>query len=152
MAVLDDELPPAEGWAARVGWRLSFDRDGLILDAHCLHPADKKPLLLTAEVDSYRALPPAWRFVDPETRVATPAATPSRDPVGSRSSVIHSVGVICAHFSRTAYKEYKDNAPHGGTWTLAHWAQVREGVQAHTIAEMLAVIEQHLRWSKGRVG
>ena len=151
MAVLDEELPLAQAWASRNGWQLSFDQETLTLDAHGVHPADRNSLLLTAEFDGYRALPPAWRFVDPETREATARATPTRDPVaGKRASVIHGVGVICAHFSRTAYAEYRPGAPHGN-WTLSAWDQVGEGVQAHSVAEMLAVIGHHLSYSKGRL-
>jgi hypothetical protein len=152
LAVLEEELPPAEAGAFRHGWRLSFDQEHLVLDAHGVHPADRAPLLLTAEFDGYRALPPAWRFVDPETREATAQATPTRDPVaGKRASVIYGVGVICAHFSRTAYAEYRPGAPHSN-WSLAAWDQVEEGVQAHTVAEMLAVIMHHLSYSRGRLG
>ncbi len=152
LAVLAEELAQAERWAARHGWRLSFDEEHLVLDAHGVHPADGGTLLLTAEFDGYRALPPAWRFVDPETREATVRATPSRDPVaGKRASVIYGVGVICAHFSRTAYGEYQPGAPHSN-WSLLAWDGVEEGVQAHTVAEMLAVIDDHLRYSQGRLG
>jgi len=149
LAVLDEELPPATAWASRYGWSLSFDRETLVFDALGVHPVDRGPLLLTAEFDGYRALPPAWRFVDPETREATARATPTRDPVaGKRASVIYGVGVICAHFSRTAYTEYRPGAPHNN-WSLTAWDQVEEGVQAHTVAEMLAVIGHHLSYSKG---
>ena len=151
LAVMDEELAVAEPWGQAHGWQIILDRERLVLDAYSRHPADRAPLLLTAEVDAYRALPPAWRFVDPETRQATPLATPSRDPLpNGKSSVIYGVGVICAHFSRTAYSEYHQGGPHN--WALTNWDQVTEGVQAHTIAEMLAVIHYHLGYSKGRLG
>ena len=151
VAVLDEELPQALAWAARHGWELSFDQEALVLDARCAHPADDNPLLLIAEFDGYRALPPAWRFVDPETREATARATPTRDPVvGNRASVIYGVGIICAHFSRTAYAEYRTGAPHSN-WALSAWDKVVEGVQAHNVAQMLAVIGHHLTYSKGRL-
>lgn len=151
LAVVGEELVVAERWAQAHNWQISLDRQRLVLDVLALHPVDRQPLLLTAEVDAYRALPPAWRFVDPVSREATPAATPSRDPLpNGKSSVIYGVGVICAHFSRTAYSEYQSGGPHN--WSLTTWDHVTEGVQAHTIAEMLAVIHYHLSYSKGRLG
>ena len=144
LAVLDDEYPPAEVWGGKHGWVLSLDRDALIVDAATAHPVDGGPLLLIAGVDGYRELPPSWRFVDSESREVTPTSTPSREG----SSVIHSPGVICAHFSRTAYKGYDQAAPHD--WELASWDAPQEGVQAHTLAEMLSVIDRHLKCSTGR--
>jgi hypothetical protein len=151
LAHLADELPPAEQWAKAAGWQLQLDADELVLEAATIHPVDHQPLLLLAGVDSYRALPPSWRFADPETKIATPRATPSRESVHGAASVIYGVGVICAHFSRTAYKGYDPGAPHDWGGMLS-WESVSEGVQAHVLAEMLAVIDQHLRFSKGRLG
>ncbi len=152
LAHLAHELPPAEQWAAAHGWELRVDTDVWTLEAATIHPADRQPLLLFAGIDSYRALPPSWRFVDPETKMPTREATPSRDPVHGSASVIYGVGVICAHFSRTAYKDYNADAPHDNWGGMLQWDSVTEGVQAHNLAEMLAVIDQHLRHSKGRLG
>lgn len=152
LAHLAEELPPAERWAAANGWELHFDEDELLIEAATVHPVDRQALLLVAGVDSYRALPPSWRFVDPATKLPTGWATPSRDSVNGQSSVIYGVGRICAHFSRTAYKEYDPEAPHGPDWGgVLNWDSVTEGVQAHDLAEMLAVIDRHLRHSKGRL-
>jgi hypothetical protein len=152
LAHIADEMPPAHRWAAANGWELLFDEEALLLEAATVHPGDLEPLLLLAGLDSYRALPPSWCFVDPETRVATARATPSRDEVNGKASVIYGVGVICAHFSRTAYKDYNPEAPHGDWGGMLRWDSVTEGVQAHVLAEMIGVIDQHLRHSKGRLG
>ncbi|MGQ0678173.1 MAG: hypothetical protein ACT4OM_00690 [Actinomycetota bacterium] len=152
LAVLEEELEAAQGWAARNRWTLAFNEKDLVLAAMRAHPVDNGQLLLEASCDQYRALPPAWRFVDPETREPTAASTPRGDSFKGRASVIHSVGVICAHFSRTAYKQHHEAGPHDAWGELTSWEEVKEGVQAHTIAEMLAVINQHLQWSKGRRG
>lgn len=106
-----------------------------------------RPVRLFAEVDGYPALPPAWRFVDPDTGEPTAATTPNRGDRNGQSSIIFGVGVICAHFSRTAYTG-GPNPPHSD-WPLSQWADVTGGVQAHTLAEMLAVIDDHLQWSTG---
>lgn len=145
LAVIDDELPSARRWAEQNGWDVTFDAATLILDAHGSHPADRRPLRLTAGVDGYRALPPSWRFVDPATGEATAATTPNRGIRQGQSSIIYGVGVICAHFSRTAYA----GGPHAADWEASQWEEITGGVQAHNLAQMLAVIDDHLHWSTG---
>lgn len=147
--ILTTELVEAELWARRHGWRLEVAAPKLVVRAHMPHPADDKPLLLHGEFDGYRVLPPAWLFLDPDTETPTPHAWPSAGPVGDQASIFHSVGVLCAHFSRKAYTA--EHGPHdwGG---LTHWTQVRDGIHAETVAEMLAAIAVHLRYSPGRMG
>lgn len=146
-AVLDDEFPAAQAWGAAHGWELTVDLESMTIDGRSEHPADRRPVRLLAGVDGYPALPPSWRFVDPVTGVPTAETTPARGSRAGRSSVIHSVGVICAHFSRTAYEA----GPHGRDWDLAGWRDVAGGVRADTLAQMLAVIHEHLGWSPGWV-
>jgi len=117
LAVLADELAVAGEWADDNGWQLDFEKDLLTLYASRGHPAGCGPLLLEGLCDGYRALPPAWRFVDPASRLPTPGTTPSRGQINGKSTILHSVGVICAHFSRTAYKQYA-GGPHGN-WESA---------------------------------
>src|SRR5688572_8758832 len=100
LAVVEEELGSADAWARRHGWEITFDHQELLLLATSYHPADQRELLLEGRVDGYRALPPAWRFIDPETKEPMARSTPRGDSVNGRSSVLHGVGVICAHFSR----------------------------------------------------
>ncbi len=145
LAVVEEELLPAGRWADRNGWELVFDAATLTLDARGAHPADGKPVRLTAGVDGYRALPPSWRFVDPVSGEATAATTPDRGVRLGQSSIIYGVGVICAHFSRTAYA----GGPHAADWKASQWEDITGGVQAHNLSQMLAVIDDHLHWSTG---
>jgi len=148
LAVLAEQFPPARRWGEHNGWELDLDTSTLTLDGRRTHPADGRPVRLLAGVDGYPALPPSWRFVDPATGQPTAATTPNRGSRNGQSSIIYGVGVICAHFSRTAYAGGPTPGPHAD-WQLSQWADVTGGVQAHTLAEMLAVIDDHLRWSTG---
>lgn len=148
LAVIDEEFGPAQRWGERHGWELNFDQATVSLDARGSHPADGRPVRLNAGVDGYRALPPSWQFVDPATGEATAATTPNRGTRNGQASIIYGVGVICAHFSRTAYAEGPVPGPHSD-WLLAQWDDVTGGVQAHTLAQMIAVIDDHLHWSTG---
>lgn len=146
--VVEAEVDGARRWAERHGWDLALGA-GLLLDVRMLHPADSGRLLLRGAFDGYRALPPTWLFLDPETEEMTAGAWPSPGPVGGQASIFHSVGIICAHFSRRAYTV--ENGPHewGG---LTNWANVREGIHAENVGEMLAAVAAHLRHSPGRIG
>lgn len=147
--VLASEFEKATSWIARRGWRAKIGGDGLTLDVHMAHPADGGELLLRGRFDGYRAIPPLWNFLDPASGNVTADAWPAPGPVGGGSSIFHSLGVICAHFSRTGFEV--QGGPHewGG---LTNWTAVDEGVHAETVAEMLSVFHTHLRHSPGRLG
>ena len=147
--VLEAEVEVAHAWADRHGWRLEPGPGELVLTVRMLHPADRGWLLLRGEFVGYRALPPIWWFLDPDTEEPTAHAWPSAGPVDGQASMFHSLGVICANFSRKAYTV--EGGPHdwGG---LTNWANVREGIHAENVSEMLAAIATHLRASRGRMG
>lgn len=147
LAVLAEQFPPARDWGEHNGWELDLDTSTLTLDGRGSHP-DGGAVRLLAGVDGYPALPPSWRFVDPATGQPTAPTTPNRGSRSGQSSIIYGVGIICAHFSRTAYAGGPTPGPHAD-WQLSQWADVTGGVQAHTLAEMLSVIDDHLRWSTG---
>jgi hypothetical protein len=106
-----------------------------------------EPYLLEGLFDDYRTLPPTWRFLDPrDGRDVGPAAYPR--PLGP--SVVHSQGLVCAHFSRLAYDEH--GGPHGNWNGTAAWQQPVEGTVALHMAAMLARLTWEVRYnSAGRM-
>lgn len=147
--VLAAEAGSSGSWAARHGWQLDLNADALVLTVRMRHPADEECLLPRGDFAGYRALPPTWLFLDPSTEELTPHAWPSPGPVNGQPSIFHSAGIICASFNRMAYNV--EGGPHewGG---LTNWANVREGIHAENVGEMLAAIATHLRHSPGRMG
>jgi hypothetical protein len=149
--ILLEESVGADAWAARNGWLLEWDFDALTLRAQTSHPADGLDLYLSGSFDDYRALAPDWLFTTGDRATVTAAAWPAGGNIHGQSSIMHSVGVMCAHFNRRAYREFK--GPHADGWgSSQQWLDVSEGVQARTIADMLAVIDAHIRVSPGRMG
>lgn len=137
--------------AERHGWTLDIDAECRRLTASIDHPVAGVGLLqLEADLDGYRAVPPAWRFVDPETGHVTKRAfpKPGSGPHGS-GSIFHSKPVICAPFNRLAYQAH--DGPHSDWSGPANWLNVTGHVVAHTLGEMLSVINLHLRVSPGRM-
>lgn len=144
----EDELPKAEEWARRHGWKLHADPEQLRLEVRTVHPADGKPVLIVASFDGYKAVPPTWRLIDPESLETTPSSFPRAGPVNGQASIFHeSQRVLCAQWSRLAYGEH--SGPHGNWGPETGWLTVRDGNHAETVAEMLSIIRVHLNASPG---
>lgn len=161
-AYVAEEMAAAEAWATRCGYDLSYDADALTISLPLLG-ADPgggdggERYLLTGVLDDYRAVPPAWRFVHPDTAADIgPPAYPAGPNPNPRGSTLFTTGgptgaVICAHFNRLAYAEHDGIHPDWGppnNWlTLPPSAYTR----AETIGDMLARIELEVRESPGRM-
>ncbi len=157
--VVETEMEPALSWAARHGWELQLDASALRLTALMAHPADKHPLALVADLNGYRGVPPAWEFVDRETRArdrhAFPKGAPLFAPPGQKASIFteyQGTPVVCAPFNRLAFAD--GTGIHGNWGASSGWLSlIVDGgdiVRASTLGEMLATIELHLRVSPGR--
>jgi hypothetical protein len=145
-ALLADELPAAEALAKRMGWEITFNKDLLRVDVQVKHPKTGHLLLLDADLAGYRAVPPAWQFLEPKTREAVKNAWPAAAPVQGKSSIFHGA-LICAPFNRLAFKDLQ--GPHNDWGGPTAWLDVKGTVFAANLAEMLQVIRLHLSVSPG---
>ena len=132
------ELDGARAWADRHDWILDWDEDRLVLRGATYHRPLHRVVELSARCDGYKALPPAWRFVRPGTEDLDPAWFPRIALI----AMVDETPVICAPWNRLAYGDH--GGPHGG-WSGAGWLQNAEGTTAHTIPDMLELIDAHLR-------
>jgi len=138
-AVLAEEIPAVLAWAmSRPGWTAEFDEVALHLTVRTSHPATNLPLRLQADLAGYRAVAPAWCFLDAEHGevTGTPFPQPGAHPLVP-GSIFHPNRVICAPWNRLAYQEY--GGPHGDWGALTGW----------TVADMLCQVELHLAVSPG---
>jgi hypothetical protein len=151
-ALIEGEAAGIEAWAARHGWSVEVDRVRLGLAATVPLPADGSLLVVLADLRGYRALPPAWRFIDPLTGQSGPSAFPSAGTLpGGKGSIFHSNAVLCAPWNRLAYQD--EGGPHDDWAGATNWLNVEGDVtRARNIAEMLSAIDVHLRHSPGRMG
>jgi hypothetical protein len=149
LALVQAERSGAEAWAQRNGWEIEFLLDRCQLKGSTKHPADAKPLWLTADLSGYKAIPPAWRFVNREG-VEEKSAYPAPGPVHGKASIFHSNPVICAPFNRLSYKD--GDGPHASDWGDAvRWSSISgDFATPKTLADMLMVIDTHLAFSPGR--
>ena len=148
--LVQTEEPVVLSWARRNGWRVTIDVDRLQIAAEVIHPNDDTTLFLNADLNGYRAIPPAWRFVDGNGIVTKSAFPAAGSVVGGKSSIFHPNLVICAPFNRLAYKEA--DGPHADWGESTGWFDVTgDFAKAYSIAEMLSIINIHLRFSPGRM-
>lgn len=144
-ATVEDELEAARALAKRRGWTLWWDAEHLQLDLACFHPACGRLLEVRGTFDSYKALPPTWVFVAPNT---SEQGSPNF-PRGGAESIFHPSLVICAPWNRLAYGD--SGGPHSD-WQLTQWLTNAAGFSsARTIADMISAIDYHLRRSPGMV-
>ncbi len=146
-ASVEAELEAARAWAVRHGWIMDWDPEKLTLRATTYHRPVSRLVEVVAEADGYRAVPPAWKFVQPGTDAADRSAFPAAGTSPGIGSIFHSNPVICAPWNRLAYVEH--GGPHDNWSGPSSWLQVRDVTTAHTIADMLSALDVHLRASPG---
>ena len=147
-ASVGEEMAAAQAWARRHDHELDFDETELRLAIELFGAAKadgvRERYLLTGYFDDYRAIPPAWTFVHPDTRAEVgPPAFPQPAPGRIQSSIFLTSGalgaVICAPFNRLAYSEL--GGPHGDWGSQTNWLHAApDYTRAETIADMLARI------------
>jgi hypothetical protein len=147
-----DQIPAALAWAKRLGLELRYDDDRLLLHLRLEAPAATpemvpEPYLIQGELEDFDVLPAIWRFLDPRSGADVGLAGYPR-PEGS--SVLHTNGLICAPWSRLAYKT--EGGPHEDWGTMTDWKTPRPPyTQALTIPDMLDRLYRETRRSKGRM-
>lgn len=138
-AAVELELDGARAWATRHDWILEWDPERLLLRAATYHRPLHRLLEAYADCDGYKAVPPAWRFVRPGTDDLDAAWFPRLALI----AMVEETPVICAPWNRLAYGEH--GGPHANWSAAGSWLQINEGTLAHTIPDMLELINAHLR-------
>ena len=145
-ASVAEEMAAVLAWARRSGLELDFDESELSLAVELMGAVGvndvRERYALRGVFNDYRAIPPAWTFVHPDTGsdVGPPAFPKS---AGNQSSIFISGGrlgaVICAPFNRLAFAEL--GGPHDNWGAQTNWLNAGAGyTRAETIADMLARI------------
>lgn len=152
-AELAVELPVLQERAQRAGWEISIDIAKLILEVRLTHEMTGQPFILRGYLDGYKAIPPAWEFIDPDTGEEGTAAAypepPNPAPGGSALFIRANPRerLICVPCNRLAYGDHK--GPHSN-WALTNWT--RETPSYLTLCEMVNRINVDLQASRGSWG
>lgn len=152
LAWVDQELPGALALAERRGFGLDWCADELVCRVTWTQPSTGRHFYLLGEFRDYRELPPLWSFTDSTFKQRGPKFMPkSHNPPKGLGTVFHPACCICAQFNRRAYGEL--NGPHKDWGGPAQWLNTAGGrVQAHTLGEMLAVIDRDMHYTQGAQG
>lgn len=154
------ELPAARAWADRNRLSISWEEEELALCLRLEGPGRNagtiERYLLVGRFDEYKALPPAWTFVHPDTEEPLgPPAFPRSTKGYRRSGLFINSGregaVICAPFNRLAFKQ--EDGPHEDWGAPSNWENAARSGQVHAteIGPMLSVIHQVVGRSAGRM-
>jgi hypothetical protein len=153
-AVLAEELPALEARAARAGWGYAFDRASLILSLTITGARTSDRYHLQGDLNGYKAVPPAWTFLEPDTGIAgTYRAFPARaSGLSDMASVFTEYRdgagvahpVICLPCNRLCFKENKGLH---SEWTVVNWLLMAN--QYATLVEMVNRIVLDLQASSG---
>ncbi len=153
-AYLAEEIPAATAHAARSGHAFKYDEEALAASMGLVGPpaqmgGAQEQYLLQAVFDGYRALPPIWEFLDPRTGIPIGQAG---FPKGTGSTVLHGNGLVCAHWSRRAYKTEEFDGIHSDWGPPSNWRNPGSGqTTAFTIADMLDRLIREVERSSGRM-
>ncbi len=150
-AYLAEEIPAAIAHAARSGLALEYDEESLAATMCIAGPSDgtQEQYLLHVSFDGYRVLPPLWEFLDPRT---SKPIGPGGWPKGTGSTVLHGNGLVCAHWSRRAYRTAEFDGPHEDWGPPSNWRNPSPGqTTAFTIADMLDRLVREVERSSGRM-
>ena len=130
-------MEPAIAWAKRREVSLVV-ADALEINATLIQPETNNSFYLIGKFDSYRALPPEWKFGNENWKEDEGVNFPANAP----GAVFHGHKLICAPFNRLAYKDYNVKGPHGDWGGIENWlyAGGPNDVKAYTIGDMLACI------------
>ena len=113
---LREELTLVQDLAATEKWDIVPDFE-LLTVVVTMHAHNGDRYIIEAQCDDYKAVPPLFEFIDPDTgergtRHAYPRTT---------DSFFHDSGpCICAPFSRKAYRAVVATGPHGD-WQFGDW-------------------------------
>jgi hypothetical protein len=148
-ANFERELPRARECGQRLGWKWEDNCEALTVRAE-FTARDGELFILHGEFDDYKAQPPFLEFEEPNTRTR---GTPKAYPKG-HDSFFHTTGpIICAPFSRKAYKQVH------AMWRFDDWMTSRDSSvnwsQYSTIAGMFSLVYAritHPDYYKGRMG
>jgi len=146
IATVVDELHGLKNYVTRHGWQMHWDVDALILTFTGQHPNDGTKMLIIADINGYRALPPAWFFKDPFDGAQHKTFFPKPGTTRGGSGSIFGNNIICAPFNRLAYQKY--GGPHGD-WGPECWLNVKGHIRETNLAGMFASIIGHLKASPG---
>jgi hypothetical protein len=119
--IMEEELAAMEPLAATYGWVVCPDLPNLTVTVRMRSAIDGEVYLLEARCDGYKAQPPVFEFVHPESGERGTSRCYPKD-----GNFFHAMPCICIQWNRKAYQP--GGGPHPD-WPLADWMSTRPTMQ-----------------------
>lgn len=129
--IIREEVEAMSALASTYGWTVNLDFPKLTVTLHMRSNVDNQVFIVEAKCDDYKALPPIFEFIHPET---SERGTPTCYPAGG--SYFHKTPCICVQWNRKAYRQL--GGPHGN-WEMINWMKARPGMT--TLGDMFHLIQ-----------
>jgi hypothetical protein len=145
---IEEELQTMSPLISAYGWELTSDLANLTITITMKSTIDSEVYILEARCDDYKALPPYFEFIHPETKErgtkrCYPADgsffynTPDKPPC------------ICVQWNRKAYTT--EGGPHND-WAMSNWLSYRPGMT--TLGDFFHLVQRQMnnkQMYKGRM-
>ena len=132
--------------ALLLGWTfIVIDPENFVIG---MTAKDGSFFFLWCNCDNYGAIPPAWHWYNPETKLCDQVQD---TPLGG--GFLHDHGVVCAPWNRLGYSKVDARGPHSD-WELANWRSNQHTGACQTLSAMALRIfcELNANTFKGRKG
>jgi len=143
--ILDEELKDMSPLATTYGWVVYPDLPNLTVTVRMQSAIDGEVYVLEARCDDYKALPPVFEFIHPESgERGSPRCYPKD------GNFFHTNPCICIQWNRNAYQPL--GGPHGD-WSLADWMISRATMQE--LGGMFGLVQRQINnpsQYQGRMG
>jgi hypothetical protein len=132
--IIEEEVEAMRPLASSYGWEVVVDLANLTVTVKMKSSVDAQLYIVEATCDGYKALPPHFEFIHPESGER---GTQRCYPVGG--SFFHSTPCICVQWNRKAYKDV--GGPHVD-WKMTDWISARPGMT--TLGDMFHLIQREI--------
>lgn len=132
--MIQAELEAMAPLASSYDWEVVPDLSNLTITIKMRSTIDNQVYIVEARCDGYKALPPIFEFIHPETGER---GTHQCYPAGG--TFFHSTPCICVQWNRKAYQQL--GGPHGD-WNMTAWIDARPGMT--TLGDMFHLIQTQI--------
>ncbi|MHB1414247.1 MAG: hypothetical protein ACYC1C_03260 [Chloroflexota bacterium] len=132
--IIAEEVEGLRSLALSCGWEVTLDSGNLTVTVRMKSTVDDQTYILEAKCDGYRAVPPLFELIHPETgERGTRRCYPAGGTFFLRAPC------ICVQWNRKAYRQL--GGPHGD-WQMVNWACARPGTT--TLGDMFLVVQREI--------
>lgn len=132
--IVTEELAAMAPVADSYSWEVRADLPSLTVTVKMKSRLDGQVYVVEARCDGYKAIPPYFEFIHPETGERGTARCYPAD-----GSFFHSTPCLCVQWNRKAYRDH--GGPHGD-WVMANWASARPGTTS--LGDMIHLIQTQI--------